>query len=205
METAILEKPEITKPETTESGAAVEAAPEIPQTQEFETPKISDKHALKLFFQPEGTLRLTVANVGNDGAWSDYSYPSVKLYQASPLSAPGRYIVLHDGKGEEITMADTMADFAPESRTVAEDEIRRRYLTARVKAVTSIKIEFGITYWNVETDKGSRDFVVQSLSESCIWLSDRHILLIDVDGNRFEVLDRFAMDENSLKNLALVL
>jgi hypothetical protein len=177
---------------------------EAPQTQSAERPPITDKRTLRLFYNPPGTLRLTVEPMGADG-WEGYSYPTVRLYQAAPLSDPGRYIALQDGKGEEITMLERLEHFAPESRPIAEEEIRRRYLTAKVIAVTGIKTEFGITYWNVATDKGERDFVVQSLSESCVWLSDRHLLLIDVDGNRFEITDRTALDPVSQQRLATVL
>ena len=55
------------------------------------------------------------------------------------------------------------------------------------------------------TDRGERDFVVQSLSESCLWLSDTHILLVDVDGNRFEITDRYALDPTSQERLSTVL
>ena len=200
METATLEKPE----ETVADAPLTDAdAKECPQSQDFALEHITDKHVLRLFYQPEGTLRLTMDKNG-DG-WKNYSYPSVKLYQAAPLSAPGRYIVLQDSRNEEIAMADDLTDFTPESREVAKDELRRRYLTAKVKAITHLKIEFGISYWNVDTDKGPRDFVVQSLSESCVWLSDSHIMLIDVDGNRFEIENRYALDEESLKRLALAL
>lgn len=161
------------------------------------TPELTDPKDLRLFYDPPGTLRLTVGET--------LSYPTLKLYQASPLSKPGRYISLQNGKGEEITMVENLADFTPEAREVAEEEIRRRYLTARVKAITNVKTEFGVTYWHVATDRGDRDFVVQSLSESCVWLSDKHILLIDVDGNRFEILDRYALDAESLAWLESVL
>jgi hypothetical protein len=179
-------------------------AKEPGQTQVWERQPIRDKRTLRLLYSPPGTLRLTVEPNGPDG-WEGYSCTTVRLYQAAPLSDPGRYIVLQDGKGEEITMVDQLDYFAPESRPIVEEEIRRRYLTAKVLAVTGIKTEFGITYWNVTTDKGDRDFVVQSLSESCIWLSDRHLLLIDVDGNRFEIVDRTALDLVSQQRLAMVL
>lgn len=153
--------------------------------------------SLQLFCQPPGTLRLTVEDAR--------SYHTVKLYQAAPLSTPGRYLSLLDGKGEEITMVGGIEEFAPEARGVVEEELRRRYLTARVQAVTNVRSEFGVTYWHVTTDKGDRDFVVQSLSESCVWLSDQHILLIDVDGNRFEIVDRAALDPGSQSRLDAVL
>jgi hypothetical protein len=194
---------------TTEASAeaAPDAKPEAstadkdaPIKQNTERPAITDPKTLRLFFDPPGTLRLTIG----DG-WESYSYGTVRLYQAAPLSMPGRYLSLQDSKSEEIFMADPLEALNPESQTVAGEELHRRYLTAKVEAVTNIKTEFGITYWNVRTDRGERDFVVQSLSESCVWLSDTHILLIDVDGNRFEIPDRTVLDAASQENLATVL
>lgn len=152
---------------------------------------------LHLFYEPAGTLRLTVGD--------ERSYPKVSLYQASPLSMPGRYISLLDSKSEEIVLVPSLSDFHPESRAVAEVELKRRYLTAKVTSVDNVKQEFGVTYWHVGTDRGPRDFVVQSLSESCIWLSETHLLLIDADGNRFEIENRAALDPQSRARIDSVL
>jgi hypothetical protein len=156
-----------------------------------------DPHSLHLFHQPPGTLRLTVGD--------DHSYAEVKLYQAWPLSSPNRFLSLVNGKGDEITMIEELDALLPASRVVAEEELRRRYLTARVQSVREIRTEFGVTYWHVSTDKGERDFVVQSMSESCVWLSDRHLLIIDVDGNRFEFEDLTAYDAASKGRLSAVI
>jgi len=158
--------------------------------------EIRDPHTLRLFYDPPGSLRLTVG---------DRSYPSVKLYQAAPLSRPRRHISLLSGGGDEVAMIENVADFASDVQPVVETEIARRYLTARVSAVESVRTEFGVTYWRVATDRGERDFVVQSLSESCVWLSDKHLLLIDVDGNRFEITDRNGLDAQSQTLLDAVL
>ncbi len=158
--------------------------------------EILDPHQLRLFYDPPGSLRLTIG---------DRSYPTVKLYQAAPLSRPRRHISLLSGGGDEIVMIENVADFAPDVQPVVEAEIARRYLTARVQNVESVRTEFGVTDWRVATDRGERDFVVQSLSESCVWLSDRHILLIDVDGNRFEITDRNGLNESSHALLDAVL
>lgn len=173
---------------------------EASQTQDELKNAISNFGALNLFYDPPGTLRLTI---GDD--WGAYSYSVVRLYQAAPLSQPKKNLSLQNGKGEEIVMVPEISDFTPEVRPVVEEELKRRYLTATVQRVTKIKTEFGITYWHVHTDRGERDFVVQSLSESCVWLSDTHILLIDVDGNRFEIPDRTKLDEPSQNELSTVL
>ena len=156
-----------------------------------------DPSTLRLFYDPPGTLRLTIDD--------ERSYHTVKLYQAWPLSQPSQHIVLQDGKGEEIAMVEALDELTTETRAVAEEELRRRYLTARIEAIQHIRTEFGVTYWHVVTDKGERDFVIQSLSESAIWLGDDHILLIDVDGNRFELPDRKALDPESRLRLDAVM
>lgn len=156
-----------------------------------------DPLALYLYYDPPGTLRLTVAD--------DRSYPEVKLFQAWPLSAPSRYLSLQDRKGEEIVLVEALEQLSPASQVVAREELGRRYLTARVRAVDEIRTEFGVTYWHVTTDKGERDFVVQSMSESCVWLSEQHLLVIDVDGNRFEFEDLTTFDRASSEKLATVL
>jgi hypothetical protein len=144
---------------------------------------------LQLFYEPEDVARLTVGN--------DCSYLKVKLAVAAPLSRPGKYVSLLNGKGEEIAMLPDLDALDPESRHVAERELQRRYLTSRVQQVVSLKQEFGVTYWEVETERGLREFVVRDLQENCVWLSDSHLLLIDVDGSRFEIPDRRELDDHS--------
>lgn len=156
-----------------------------------------DPKSLKAFYEPQGTLRLTVGE--------DRSYLTVKVCQAWPLSEPGRFLSFLDGKGEEILTVERAAELLPESRAAVEEELRRRYLTARVEAILEVRMEFGATYWHVRTDRGERDFVVQSLTESCARLSDDHLLIIDVDGTRFEIPSIAALDEESRNRLDSVL
>ncbi|NLC55935.1 MAG: DUF1854 domain-containing protein [Armatimonadetes bacterium] len=157
-----------------------------------------DPKTLRLFYEPRDRLRLTIG--------TERSYPTVKPVWAAPLSRPGRYLVLLDGKGEEITMiANPKEALPPESWAAVQEELRRRYLTATVTAVLHAKVEFGATYWSVETDRGRRDFVTQNLQENALWLSDHHLLLLDVDGNRFEIPDLRALDSTSQRYIAAIL
>jgi len=144
---------------------------------------------LRLFYEPKERLRLTV----ND----DRSYPTVKPVWASPISRPNRHLALLDGKGEEIVMIADPNALPPESFAAVQRELRLRDLSARVTAVTHAKQEFGATYWSVETDRGPRDFVTQNLQENALWFSESQLLLLDVDGNRFEIPDVAALDARS--------
>lgn len=152
---------------------------------------------LRLFYHPEGMARLTVEN--------DRSYLRVKFAIAAPLSRPNQYVSLLDSKGEEIVLLKELNLLEPSSRKVAERELQRRYLTSRIQRLISLKQEFGVTYWEAETERGIRDFVVRDLQENCVWLSETHLLLIDVDGSRFEIPDRRLLDERSQQLLDAIL
>jgi hypothetical protein len=152
---------------------------------------------LKLFYHPEGMARLTVDD--------DRSYLQVKIAVAAPLSRPAKYVSLMNSKGEEIVLLPDLDALEPASRRVAERELQRRYLTSQVQRLVSLKQEFGVTYWEAETDRGVRDFVVRDLQENCVGLSETHLLLIDVDGSRFEIPDRRLLDERSQQLMDIIL
>jgi hypothetical protein len=144
---------------------------------------------LKLFYEPKDRLRLTVGD--------EKSYVTVKPAWASPLSHPGKYLALLDAKGDEITMLSSPEVLAKDSREAVMEELNRRYLNSNVKRILDAKNAFGATYWHVETERGERDFVTQNLQENAQWLSPTHLMLTDVDGNRFEIVDMEALDSRS--------
>ena len=152
---------------------------------------------LMLFHHPKDRLRLTIDD--------DRSYPTVKPVWSAPLSHPNRNLALLDGKGDEIALVENPDDLPSESLDAVKTELHRRYLTATVEKIVHAKVEFGATYWSVETNRGHRDFVTQQLQENAIWLGDHHLLLLDVDGNRFEIEDVRELDEGSRKYVAAIL
>jgi hypothetical protein len=153
---------------------------------------------LKLFYAPKDRLRLTIG--------AEKSYHTVKPVWSAPLSRPNRYLALLDAKGNEIVMVPDPAEMlTPESWAAVQAELRRRYLTSTVTAITGARVEYGATYWHAVTDRGERDFVTQSLQENAQWLSPEHLLLIDVDGNRFEIPNVEALDARSRAFITAIL
>jgi len=148
-----------------------------------------DPAELNLFFEPKDRLRLTVGD--------RLSYHTVKPVWASPLARPNHWLALLNGKGEEIVTIEDTAALPRHSWEAAQEELRRRYLTATVTRVISANFVFGSTYWHVESSRGEREFVTQSLQENALWLSPTHLMLLDVDGNRFEIPNVSALDEPS--------
>lgn len=149
--------------------------------------------SISLFYEPKDRLRMTVGD--------EKSYPTVKPAWAAPLSHPGQYLALLSGKGEEIVTIKDPSVLDSASRTAVTEELRRRYLSSIVVEILEVRSDFGATYWHVRTDRGERDFVTQSLQENAQWLDDGHLLLIDVDGNRFEIPRVSSLDADSRRLL----
>ncbi len=160
-------------------------------------PEQVDIDQVRLFRAPPWVLRLTIED--------DRSYLKVKVVRAAPLSNPDRYISFLDGKDEEICMVEDLDVLDEEARAIIKEELDRRYLTSRIEKIDSVRNEFGTSYWHVVTNRGEREFVVQNAAENAQWLGDHRLLLIDVDGNRFEVPDLNALDKKSSAYIEQVL
>lgn len=143
----------------------------------------------QFFYHPKDRMRLTVGE--------EKSYITVKPAWCSPISHPGKYIAFLDGKDKEIVTVNRPESLSLDSWEVVKEELRRRYLTSEIVRIDHAKVEFGATYWHVTSDRGQREFVTQSLQENAVWMSDDQLLLIDVDGNRFEIPSIAALDERS--------
>ena len=78
-------------------------------------------------------------------------------------------------------------------------------MTAIIKRIDSLRSEFGVSYWEVQTDRGNREFVVRNVSENAQWITDRRLLLLDVDGNRFEISNLEVLDKKSRGLIEMVL
>jgi hypothetical protein len=163
---------------------------------------VLDPKAVRLFRTGGSTVRLTL-NDPRVGA--ERSYISVAIARAFPLSDPERYIGLRDGNDKDIGMLAELGGLDAESRAIAEEELERRYFLPRVRRVASVKEEFGMTTWEVETDKGRRTFIVHNLREAVQDLSPTRVLVTDMDGNRYEFPDSRQLDDRSYGILQRVL
>ena len=148
---------------------------------------------MRLFYEPEGRLRL---------ALEDRCIIEVKPVWASPLSNPGRFLALVDGQGKEAMMfVEPKEELDEENWALLKRELDHRYLNGQIHKILEAKTEYGSTYWTVVTERGVREFVTQSLQENAQWLRPNYLLVIDVDGNRFEIPDVAGLDAASRKLL----
>ena len=149
--------------------------------------------SLNLFYHSDGKLRLVIKN--------DRCYLSVKVVSSAPLSHPEAYISLICDKGEEICMISSLQDLNEVTAEIIQKELRKHYLTAIIHKIYSVRSEFGVSYWDVHTNRGRREFVVEENSNQFIWMNEGRLLITDVDGNRFEIPDIRQLDKDSGKRI----
>ena len=156
-----------------------------------------DPQGIRLFREPAWKLRMTIEGRS--------SYPKIKIVRAAPLTHPSQYICFLDEKDEVITMVNDPVELDAHTQEILQEELTGRYLTSVISQIHSVRSEYGVSYWDVATDRGRREFVVQNVSESAQWMTEKHLMLVDVDGNRFEIPDLEALDKKSLGYIGLVL
>lgn len=126
-------------------------------------------------------------------------YENIAIHRAFPFSYGDDYLSVRDKEGKEIGMIRTLVDFDQQTVSLISDELERRYFVPVITRIDRIKEEFGYGYWDVQTTRGPRRFTVRGVQESVIPIAEQRILIIDVDGNRFEIPNTAELDPKSFK------
>ncbi len=153
-------------------------------------PKVKLLDAFKARLEPDPMGGLVLR------AWGR-SIHGVRVLLCRPLTAPMELAVMVDEEGKEIGLLTNLAGLDKASRSALDLAVKQRDLTARITAVRSLFHQFGGMHWRVETDRGPREFVLTGPTEHVRWITDRRLLITDVDGNRFEILDLEGLDKKS--------
>ncbi len=163
-----------------------------------------DPKTVRLFHTGGSAVRMTI-----DGAAPPLdaarTYIRVQIARAFPLSMPDRYIGVRDAADKDIGTFATLDGMDAESRRIVDAELERRYFLPKILRVRKVTEEFGLTTWDVETDKGAREFTVQNLRDSTTNLGATRLLVTDKDGIRYEFPDTSRLDNKSLNVLQRVL
>lgn len=135
----------------------------------------------------------------------DRSFFQVEARRAFPLSQKNKYVVFFDAELKEIGLIRDVRELPLEQRTLLDEELDKRYFTARIRKVRACKEEFGTFKLDVETDKGPRVFNLRNLRENVLRLPPNRVIMTDVHGNRFEIRDASRLDAKSLATIAKII
>lgn len=134
----------------------------------------------------------------------DDEYKRVCFQRAYPLSKPDEFIVvrqINDKRdlGDEIGVILNINDISDEKREMVEEDLALRYHTPIILSIKSLKDEYGYVYMNLETSAGAKNVTAPNSSTNFIRLTETRILIVDMDGNRYEIKDYMKLDNKSIR------
>ena len=137
-------------------------------------------------------------------------YEDVVLQRAFPLSKPWEFISVktsaeHRDMSREIGMIRDIRTLPEESRRLVEEELSWRYFVPVVRKITSFKDEYGQIHIDIQTDAGDKKIVVTNTASSFVRPDGDRLILIDADGNRYDIPSLSAMDKKTKRFLEAVL
>lgn len=132
-------------------------------------------------------------------------YKRVSLSKAFPFSHSNNYISVKGKDNKEIGLIQDINKFSVETIGLFKEELERRYFLPLVISINSVKEEFGYAYWDVVTDIGSKKFTIRKDNNSFVAVSEKRILIVDVDGNRYEIKDYTKLDAKSYRLIELMI
>jgi len=131
----------------------------------------------------------------------DKEYPEVEAVMGFPLTDPGSFISLiemNDGKKEkEIGVIENINKLDSKSKKILKEQLKKTYFMPKITKINQLKENHGIMQFDVETDKGNKEFETQH-KEDIRKLPGGHIIIKDGDGNRYEIKDYRKLDKRSI-------
>ena len=121
----------------------------------------------------------------------------VEPVRTFPLTQPNQYISLLDADKNEIGLIEDMKQLKKADRKVLEEELNKCYFMPKITKVHSLEGRFGITQWEVETNSGSVYFDLRSRHDIAS-LDGGRVVIKDIDGNRYEIVNYHQLDPKSI-------
>lgn len=125
----------------------------------------------------------------------------IKPRRLFTISSPYSYIQLIHESGTEIGILKDMESLDTESQRALREALDKFYVIPKIVEINDIYEEYGISRWDVVTDRGPRTFDVQSRNTDIHLLDGGRVLIRDADNNRYEIPDYRKLSKESYKLL----
>jgi len=131
---------------------------------------------------------------------SESGQQPVEAICAFPLSYPEKEIVLQGEEKTELGIIEDLATLKPEIRQAIQDQLERRYFLPQVTMIHKMTERFGSAIWDLETDRGRVAISTRQLNEAVRELGPRRFIIVDVEGNRYEIKELNDLPADSQKH-----
>lgn len=116
-------------------------------------------------------------------------HPIVYVHCSFPHTNKRIYLSVRTIENKEVGMIRSLDDFPKDVADLLEEQVHIRYFAPEITNVIQVKQEFGYSYWEAETTAGLCRFTVRDGGGNAKLVSDKRLLITDVDGNRFIIAD----------------
>ena len=132
-------------------------------------------------------------------------YERVGVYLTFPLTNPNEFISIReaDEKAKEIGIIQSINDVGKDEQEMIREQVRLRYFMPVIRKVMDVKNEYGYAYWHVVTDYGACRFTTHMGGDAVVNLGEARYQVTDIDGNRYEIPDFYALTVLERKKLDL--
>lgn len=127
-------------------------------------------------------------------------HAGVEVARAFPITAPRRMVSVSSAEGRELLWIDDLDAVPADVRRVLEEELARRDFLPVVRRVLRVSAVVEPSEWEVETDRGTTTFLLNS-EEDVYPLSGGRALVTDSHGIRYLIDDLSSLDANSRRSL----
>ena len=127
------------------------------------------------------------------------------LCRQFPFELLWEFISVLDEEQNEIGIIRDVSLFDGAAHALLTAELERRYYSPIIRRIYSMKERYGFSYWKVQTDEGDVTFTLHDTFRSIIRAGEFRVILMDVDGNRFDIPDVRELDRKSYKKIELYL
>ena len=129
------------------------------------------------------------------------TYEGLRVSLMFPITDRYSYVQFLDADENEIGILKDLNELDNESRSILMSEIEKTYFIPAITKILSIEAEFRADVWKVETDKGFRTFEVVGKRRNIRYVTSDHVIIKDIDGNRYEIPSVNKLDKTSKKLL----
>lgn len=127
------------------------------------------------------------------------------LCRQFPFELEWEFISVMNEEQAEIGIIKATALFEGAGEDLLRTELSRRYYAPIIDKIIGVKERYGFSYWRVHTAEGNVNFTLHDTYRSIIRATGGRVVLLDVNGNRFEIPDVEALDRKSYKKIELYL
>ena len=121
----------------------------------------------------------------------------VEPVRTFPLTQPDQYISLLDVHKNELGLIEDINLLKEADQLVLAEELEKCYFMPKITKIHFIAGRFGVTEWEAETDSGTVSFDLRSRNDITV-LDGGRVLIKDIDGNRFEIVNYHRLDPKSI-------